>query len=291
LLSRDGSYFNLNKRDGSIEFGASANLVTQLLPTSSNTANKEEEDDSASSSSLELIQRWLMDDGGRGLAKSIWDEKLLTELSSSSSSSSSLTDDEKNNNNDNKKNGAPVLYRMQVMPLQFVTLRLSPSVDILMWTQPPGKNRAGNMLPPIFKIQSTAFEPNIQLMPGMPITAESLGISIEVVGDLRPTIDGMGVQGKISFTTKGILPGPLKIVPEGVIKVASDAINDTIVQFAIQSFQKGATTKFKEFQTSDQGKKDYVVAATAAASATSSAVAAAATANLAITTTTTTTPE
>jgi hypothetical protein len=223
LLNREGNHFQLERFSGSVEFGAALNLVTQLEPAHDNDNNNQdlEESDNATKN---LIEQWLTEADGRGLALSIWEEDLLTILG----------------------NG---VYRLQTMPLQFVTLQLQPSVDVQMWTQPPGKNRAGRILPPIFKMQSIAFEPNLQILPGMMVTADSLGLIVEVVGDLRPTPDGTAVTGKICFQTKGILPPPLRLVPESALKLAADTINDTVAQFAIASFQKGARQKYMEYKT------------------------------------------
>jgi len=224
LLKRDGPYFKLDRFTGDIEFGAATNLVTDFSKQNPN----------ADKSSIE---EWLSDSDGRGLALSIWDESLLEELG----------------------NG---VYRIQTMPLQFVTLQLQPQVDLQMWTQPPGENRAGRQLPPIFKLQSIGFETNLRLLPGLGITSsESLGIVVEVAGDLRPTTDGTGVTGTISFQTKGILPPPLRILPESVLQLAADTINNTVIQFAVASFEKGAIEKYSEFM------KQKTAAAAAAAAA------------------------
>ena len=209
LLKRDGPHFVLDKRNGEIEFGAATKLVTDL--------SKSPGVDRAS------IEEWLGDNDGKGLALSIWDENLMTVLPNS-------------------------VYRLQTMPLKFVTLELQPSVDLQMWTQPAGKNRAGRQLPPIFKLNSVAFETNLRLLPGMGIiSSEALGIFIEVAGDLRPSADGKGVTGTISFQTRGNLPPPLRILPSSALKLAADTINDTIVQFAVASFEKGAIEKYDEF--------------------------------------------
>jgi hypothetical protein len=85
-------------------------------------------------------------------------------------------------------------------------------------------------------------------LPGVKLDAKALGIEIEVVGQLAPTPDGKGVSGKIAFSTSGNLPGPLRIVPEGALRAASDSINNTITQFAIASFEKGAISKYREFR-------------------------------------------
>lgn len=204
LLSRKGSFFQLNRFQGSVEFGSSAQLVTTLA-TQSNPAG---------------INEWLSD--GRGLALSIWDEKLMKDLGKS-------------------------VYRLQTMDLQFVTIKLAPSVDVQMWTQP---DPATGGKTPVFSLQSVGFDPNIQLLPGVGMSASSLGIQIDVVGELKPSPDGKGVTGSISFATKGILPPPLRLLPDIPLKLASNTINDTIVNFAVSSFQKGARQKYKEYQTS-----------------------------------------
>lgn len=209
LLQRDGPYFSLSKRSGKIEFGAATKLVTDL----SGNPNV----DKAS------IEQWLGDNDGKGLALSIWDEKLMTVLPDS-------------------------VYRLQTMPLKFVTLELQPSVDLQMYTQAAGKNRAGRQLPPIFKLNSVAFETNLRLLPGLGIiSSEALGIVIEVAGDLRPSEDGKGLTGKICFQTKGVLPTPLRILPSRALELAANTINDTIVNFAVKSFENGAIKKYDEF--------------------------------------------
>ncbi|CAJ1965784.1 unnamed protein product [Cylindrotheca closterium] len=211
LLSRNGPYFKLNRFQGAVEFGSSAKLVTVLNTQSSGSNGQDNKKEN-----LEQISEWLSD--GRGLAVSIWDESLMTEL----------------NNN---------LYRLQTMKLQFVTIQLAPSVDMKMWTQKDGGNN--NM--PTFSLQSVGFDPNIQLLPGVGISASSLGIQIDVDGELKPTLDGKGVEGKISFATQGILPPPMRMLPEPALKMASDSINETIVKFAIRSFEQGARKKYQEF--------------------------------------------
>jgi hypothetical protein len=206
LLSRNGPYFKLDRfQGGRVEFGSTAKLVTKLL-----------EDDDDDTPNPEGIAEWLFD--GRGLAMSIWDEELMTDLGNS-------------------------VYRLQVMKLQFVTIQLSPSVDMQMWTQKRKEDGS-----PLFLLQSVGFDPNIELLPGVGVSASSLGLTIEVSGQLRASKDGRGVTGLISFATTGALPPPMRLLPEPLLKLASDTINETIVQFAIQSFQKGAIQNYKEFQ-------------------------------------------
>lgn len=114
---------------------------------------------------------------------------------------------------------------------------------------------------PIFMIQSVNFNPNIQLLPGTPpMDIASLGITIEVVGRLVPSKNGKGVTGCIAFTTCGTLPKVLQILPESILRYASDTINDTVAQFAITNFEKGAQEQYQQFchrhQQKDQQKEN-----------------------------------
>jgi len=206
LISRSGSFFQLDRLKGYVEFGSSAKLFTQL----DNEANPEG------------IATWLSD--GRGLALSIWDEKMMEDLGDS-------------------------VYRLQTMKLHFVTIQCSPSVDVQMWTQPDPKTGE-----PVFLLQSIDFNPNIQVLPGVGISAASLGVQIDVVGQLRPSKDGKGVTGFICFATTGNLPPPLRILPQGLLKMASDSINDTVVSFAVESFRKGAIQQYQKFCAAEKVK-------------------------------------
>lgn len=206
LLSRDGPHFQLDKRSGAIEFGATVKLTTTLV---------EEKD----GPSYDLIAEWLSDE--RALALSIWDEDLMKEIE-------------------------PSIYQLQTMKLKFVTIELVPTVDMKMQTRFSNNDKTK----PVFLLQSIAFDPNIQLLPGLSVSAEDLGIVIEVSGELRPTKDGTGVSGRIAFQTSGMLPLPLRILPDRALQAATDSINNIIVNFAIQSFEKGSTSKYKEFRES-----------------------------------------
>jgi hypothetical protein len=164
---------------------------------------------------LTTVSTWISDE--KRVAMSIWDEKLIEERG------------------DN-------VYRLKLMKLQFVTIQLSPTVDNRMWTEEDGKSGV-----PVFKMQSIDFDPNVQLLPGLNIPASALGIEIEVVGELFPSSNGKGLEGKIGFLTRGNLTPPMRLLPESALKSASGAICQTISDFAIQSFQKGARSKYSEF--------------------------------------------
>jgi len=163
---------------------------------------------------VESIKKWLSND--RAIAMSIWDEKLIREVE-------------------------PEVYRLKLMTLMFVTIQLAPHVDVRMWTE--GKD--GDNV--VFKLESVAFDPNIQILPGVGVSADSLGILIDVVGELYPSADGKGVDGKIGFVSSGELPPPMRLLPEPALRSSLSTINKTIANFAISSFQKGARTKFREF--------------------------------------------
>lgn len=197
ILNRNGSHFKLDRFSGKVEFGSTANLITNF-----------EKGDS------ESISDWLSDE--RRVALSIWDEKLMTDLGQST-------------------------YRLQLMSLQFVTIRLSPSVDSRMWIE---KDSDGL---PVFRLQSIDFDPNVELFPGLNIPAESLAIQIEVVGELKPSRDGKGVEGRIGFVSGGDLPPPMRLLPEPALKSATDIICKTVSDFAVMSFQNGARSKYKDF--------------------------------------------
>jgi len=102
----------------------------------------------------DAVQDWLWD--SQSLSQSIWDPERTTALS--------------------QKN----VYRLETMDLQFVTLKLSPWVDMEMKTIAQSATGA-----PVFVLQSVNFEPNIQVLPGMRINAADLGIVIETVGYLK----------------------------------------------------------------------------------------------------------
>lgn len=169
------------------------------------------------------ISDWLSDE--RRVALSIWDEKLMKDLGKST-------------------------YQLQMMTLQFVTIQLAPSVDTRMWIDKDSRDGL-----PVFKLQSVDFDPNIELLPGLNIPAESLGIQIEVVGELKPSKDGRGVEGRIGFVSGGDLPPPMRLLPEPALKSASDVICKTVSDFAIASFQKGARAKYQEFLLARQKEK------------------------------------
>lgn len=157
------------------------------------------------------VKRWLSDD--KQIAMSIWDPKLIKEVD-------------------------PKVYRLKLMKLMFVTIQLSPHVDVRMYEEGGGSS---------FKLESVAFDPNIQILPGVGVSADQLGILIDVVGELYPSRDGKGVDGKIGFVTKGELPPPMRLLPEQALKSSLSTINRTITNFAISNFQRGARDKFREF--------------------------------------------
>eukprot|EP00956_Cyclotella_meneghiniana_P002703 scaffold3196_cov81-Cyclotella_meneghiniana.AAC.1 len=169
--------------------------------------------------SITLIEKWLSND--KAIAMSIWDQKLIKEIE-------------------------PQVYRLKLMTLMFVTIQLSPHVDMRMWTEDTNSNKPGGSKV-VFKLESVAFDPNIQILPGVGVNADSLGILIDVVGELYPSNDGKSVEGKIGFVTSGELPPPMRLLPEQALKSSLSTINKTITNFAVKSFQEGTKTKFAQF--------------------------------------------
>jgi Protein of unknown function (DUF1997) len=205
LLTRKGPHFLIDRSKNIIEFGATANLVTDLGEGGGEAAVADDD----------TISDWLRDE--QGLAMSIWDPKLTTELGNN-------------------------VYRLQTMNLQFVTIQLAPTVDLEMKTIIPSGDG-----PQTFMLKSVGFDPNIQILPGMRFDASSLGIVIETAGILRQGSRGGSVAGLIAFQTTGQLPAFLRIVPEAILRAASDTINQTVVKFAVDSFQTGAKRNFQQF--------------------------------------------
>lgn len=162
------------------------------------------------------VRRWLADD--EQIAMSIWDPKLIKVVE-------------------------PKVYRLKLMTLMFVTIQLAPHVDVKMYSDDGGES---------FSLESVAFDPNIQILPGIGVSADQLGILIDVVGELYPARDGSGVDGKIGFVTRGELPPPMRLLPEQALKGSLSTINRTITNFAISSFQKGAREKFRQFVQSER---------------------------------------
>jgi hypothetical protein len=181
----------------------------------------------------EAIEEWLRD--GRTLALSIWDD--IEELSEN-------------------------MYKLRIMKLQFVTLQLQPTVDVQMKTVTARSVKDPQREFPLFRLQSIDFDPHLEVLPGMRITAETLGIVIHVVGDLRPTIDGRGVTGKVSFATTGNLPPALAILPQGVLKTTANSINKTIISFASKSFENGARARYEQFRANKRPTSDAVAKST-----------------------------
>ena len=132
------------------------------------------------------------------------------------------------------------------MTLMFVTIQLTPHVDVRMWTDTTSNNKSENSNI-VFKLESVGFDPNIQILPGVGVNADSLGILIDVVGELYPSRDGRAVEGKIGFVTSGELPPPMRLLPEQALKGSLSTINKTITNFAVNSFNEGARNKFAQF--------------------------------------------
>lgn len=164
----------------------------------------------------ESIARWLSD--ARRVAPAVWDKDMIDVLKT------------------------PRTYRLKLETIRFVTITLSPEVDVLMWN---GSEKNEN---DVFLIESVSFDPKLKLLPGVGISARSLGIKIDVAGELRVSPDGKGLTGKIGFVTSGILPPPMRILPSRTLSSAAGLINKQIGDFAVRSFRTGARREFANFK-------------------------------------------
>jgi len=174
-----------------------------------------------------VIQKWLSN--AERVAFAIWDEQLITEIRSQ-------------------------IYRLQLITLKFITIQLKPTVDVQMWTEMETDTHGNEQI--VFFLESMDFDPNVQILPGVKFTAESLGIQIDVAGEMRVSSDKQGLTGKIGFVTSGKLPPPLRILPEVALKSAAGVINKQIADFAVKSFEKGATKEFRKFLTLEESKEE-----------------------------------
>lgn len=169
------------------------------------------------------ISNWLSN--AERVASAIWDEDLVDDLGQQR-------------------------YRLKLMNIKFVTINMRPEVDILMWTEQEKINGKGEDI--VFFIESVGFEPNLKLLPGVNLSSKSLGIKIDVAGELRVSSDGMGLTGKIGFVTSGNLPPPLRVLPSPTLTSAARIINRQIADFAVKSFQTGARREYNTFRLTEE---------------------------------------
>ena len=212
ILGRDGEHFAFDRIGGKVEFGSTAELVTPL-------------DTGGLEPSAESVGLWLSD--ARRVAGGLWDEDLLTDL-------------------------GQCTYRLGLMPLKFVTIELAPTVDVKMWTDGTTSADTDAGAVPTFRLHSIGFEPNVTLLPGVGLDAKSLGIEIEVCGELRPTADGKGCEGAIGFVSRGELPPPMRVLPDSVISAAGATISKTVRDFAVANFQAGAVKQYRAYCVEEQ---------------------------------------
>jgi len=169
------------------------------------------------------VEGWLTSDKA-SVCKAIWDPSLMKDIG------------------DN-------IYQLSLMQLQFVTIQFAPIVKIRIWTS---RMKSPNGKDPyvLFQIQSIECDPNIQLLPNLKINAESLGIQVDVVGEMKAAPDGSGaLVGRIGFQTSGKLTPALMLIPEPILKNTANTINKTILNFALDSFQKGAKEEYNKYYT------------------------------------------
>ncbi len=174
--------------------------------------------DPSSSPDKESIVTWLSDPSR--VARAVWPSGMITPLSS------------------------PDSYRLEVQPTSFLTLNLAPTVDTLMTVRTPSSDPNDR----IFDLTSTGYDPGVTVLPGLTLTEADLGIKITVAGQLRASKDGRSMYGALGFRTEGVLPGPLAILPDDVIRGAGDAVSERIAALAKENFKKEAIRAYNEWK-------------------------------------------
>jgi len=136
---------------------------------------------------------------------------------------------------------ASVVYRLQLMRLNFLAIVLSPWVDLKMIS----KEMQGR---PQFMMESIGFDPQISVLRSN-ITPESLAINIKVAGIMKASPESdQTLVGLVGFRTTGKLPLPLRIVPKRAISKSCELICRTIVASLKKTYVAKVATEFKEFQ-------------------------------------------
>ena len=109
---------------------------------------------------------------------------------------------------------APSHFRLQLRPLQFMMLRLEPSVDLQVWTQDEGT----------LHLRSLDCEiRGAQLLPQ--------SFSLELAGTLSPHRRGTATElrGKADLKVQVDVPLPLKLLPEPVLERSGQAFLNGIL--------------------------------------------------------------
>ncbi len=98
---------------------------------------------------------------------------------------------------------APSHFRLQLRPLQFMMLRLEPTVDLQVWTQAEGTLYLRSL---DCQIRGTQF------------LGESFGL--ELAGTLSPHPRGNDTElrGRAELKVRVDVPPPLKLIPESVLE-------------------------------------------------------------------------
>lgn len=167
------------------------------------------------------ISRWLSD--AQRVAFAVWDKDMI-------------------------ENVGRQTYKLKLMTIKFITITMAPEVDVLMWTE------SEKSKDDVFFIESVSFDPKLKLLPGINLSAKSLGIQIDVAGELRVSPDGKGLTGKIGFVTSGVLPPPLRVLPSRTLSSAAGLINRQIGDFAVRSFRTGARREYAKFRRTEEAE-------------------------------------
>jgi len=218
ILNRKGNRFYLDKVKNIIEFGLSAELVTNLTPQAPRR----------------FIEKFVQDEDR--IASSLWDSKLRKKIG--------------------KQTYRLQLRPLKFVTLQLepsVDMVMWVEEKNVQTTVTTSKN-INNDTTPVFYLQSIGFDPNLQLLPGVGFNSESLNINIETCGSMQVSRNGSGLEGKIGFVTSGKLPVPLLLLPESVLKSAADLLSNTVKVFIIQTFEKSVIKEYQNFYREEKSK-------------------------------------
>jgi hypothetical protein len=109
---------------------------------------------------------------------------------------------------------APSHFRLKLQPLQFMALRIEPTVDLQVWTQADG----------MLHLRSLDCE-----IPGGAFLPQSF--RLELVGTLSPHRHGMTteLQGRADLTVQVDVPPALKLLPDSILERAGRGFLDGIL--------------------------------------------------------------
>jgi hypothetical protein len=197
--AEEGDYWRKTNESGDFEFGSTAQLTNKLDSLEVDAAESRRNIISFLSSPSDVCA-------------AMWQEGMIEQLSEDT-------------------------WRLQLVALNFITLKIEPSVDVRLSSTPDGQ----------FKLSSIAYDPKV-MNRGKIITSDAMKIKIDISGTLGITEDGRGVQGVMGFAGSGNYPSPFKYMPQRILSKAGMIINKSIVAFAMKNFNIGAPREYAKYK-------------------------------------------